>query len=322
MPAHSITAEQLTLLRHAIDADVSRAVLDAAVRDRLLQLIDARFQQLHTDTENQQPAAVDGNSEQHETVHQDVSVEEVLPASSQQQQQQQQTSAAEEVNTQQPTSAIVVAGSNTKSGKRNKKGKAMRKEQQQEETLTSPPQPQSSSQSHHSQSQPTPSPTADRDIDLLSTTNVSVRLDHNDASGRLVRAVSPLSAGTRLLDDRGYAAAIKLEQCSEVCRLCHTIIKAAHNSDRTHSKLACSECRVAHYCSTRCQRIDASYAHPTECRMLAAVGQLSRRTSVDADLLQMLAAVCARHYRDEHRKKYLCSSDQTATSDSGCAEQH
>ena len=165
----------------------------------------------------------------------------------------------------------------------------------------------------------TASPSAARDVDLLSSTGAAVALDHTERSGRLLRATAALPAGARLLDDRGYACVVKLQQCREVCALCHSLLDEAS----TQAALSCVSCRVAHYCSSRCQRIDASYRHPTECRMLGAVRQLSGSLSVDADLLQMLAAVCARRYRERHREQFPCASSaqQQASGDGAVVDE-
>ena len=306
MPADLSHAAQLHCLRQQLERDVTELVHDEAVCARLLQRINARFQSSdRTPTvESAVELAADGPQKQEcDTA--------TCDARQRQEQQEQAGGASSGVHFTSlpadlaPQPNIAVEGGLMKSKRRKKKDSASSRSGGVESAeqlvvhLASPPQPLALS---------TPSPSAVRDVELLPAAAVApVRLDYNASSGRLIRATAPLPAGARLLDDRGYCAVVKLERCSSVCALCHTAI----DGDR-QSKLSCSECRVAHYCSARCRTLDASYRHATECRMLAAVGKLSGSESVDADLLQMLAAVCARRYRETHRDQYPCSSTDSA----------
>jgi len=329
MPADSVTTAQLHALRGAIEADVIEAVHDEAVRRRLLQTINARFQTFtlpqHDGSAVEEHDGGHSTGPQESGKHSDRATwqsqqphEEVTEGrlDGQEQQQQQHSNQTAE-NAMHPTAAA----NSAKSSKRKKKKSAasrVESDQSAEQGNTSgsssahkqvvqgqPPPPWTPPPPQSQLPLSTPSPSAERDADLLPTTDASVELDYTERSGRLLRAGSGLPAGTRLLDDRGYAAVVKLERCRELCALCHSLL----DDGAGRSKLPCGECRVAHYCSARCQRIDASYRHTTECRMLAAVGQLSRSVSVDVDLLQMLAAVCARQHRERHREQYpSCST--------------
>ena len=333
MPVESFSPAQLHSLHASLEADVTVAVHDAALRGRLLQLLDERFQQLfHAQLDG---AALDNGNEQRQQLNSGQSCDELPaddelteaahPSSGQQQQQQYERAAS---STPQSTPLVT---SSAKS-KRKAKSRNVRAESEQSSgslsssRQPSQPQPQPRPSSTAQPAHPPPllsivapsttlSPSAERDVDLLPPTATSVRVEHNEQTGRLVRVAASLAAGTRLMDDRGYAAVIKLERCREVCSLCHSLIDDSHSSST--ARLACSECRVAHYCSARCQRLDASYRHATDCRMLATVGRLSGSVSVDADLLQLLAAVCGRQYRERHRDKYPTCSSQTGMADDG-----
>ena len=355
MRAASFTAAQLDGLRtlhRTLEADVTDAVHEPALRVRLLQLIAARFNNFedgdHGDSATQQADDREQKHEQDDDCEQKRD-EATLDGQQQQRQDEDEAKAGRRTDKDQLArpaeltshSPATEAASSMKSKRRKKKDSgtasshstatvgASLSDSRTPTTATThtpataPTTTQPNQQDSHSDTQQplfltTPSPSAERDVDLLPTLDAPVRLDHNSHSGRLVRATTPLSAGMRVMDDRGYAAVIKLERCKEVCALCHSLIDDS-------ARLSCSECRVAHYCSARCQHVDAEYRHATECRMLAAVGQLSRSMSVDADLLQLLAAVCARHYREKHREQYPSSSSNSELKSTGSGmrqEQH
>ena len=288
----------LQSLRRALEADVSAAVQDEALRAQLLYIIHTRFHDVDSATTQHGKQRPGGERADERSPHS-------ASGSDRQPQPQPPTASAEQPVEPAEASA---AASGAKNTSRKKRSSAL-------QAANSRPAERTDADSGHSEQPPPPppspppashlpastaSPSAARDVDLLSSTGAAVSLDYSERSGRLLRATAALPAGARLLNDRGYACVVKLAQCREVCALCHSLLDEA----AARAALSCASCRVSHYCSPRCQRIDASYRHPTECRMLAAVRQLSGSLSVDADLLQMLAAVCARRYREAHREQF------------------
>lgn len=294
MPADQFSTTQLAALRQQIEADVSYTVTDTTQRTGLLQLISARFEHIVHSTAD---TSLEQTRGEHNDDHSDTTVSShtLIEATD--------SPPQLEASLQPITADATAASDATRSKRRKKKGSTSRAA-----TATSNSSPLSQPPPQSESPLSSQSPSAERDVDLQSAAAVTVRLDYNDQTGRLVRAVTPLPAGTQIMSDAGYVAVIKLERCREVCALCHSLID---DSDK-QSRLSCVDCRVSHYCSLRCQRIDSSYRHPTLCRMLAAVGRLSGSVSVDADLLQMLAAVCARHYREKNRDRFKTANTLTA----------
>lgn len=114
-----------------------------------------------------------------------------------------------------------------------------------------------------------------------------VELRSNKAKGRHAVASTDLDQGTTVCHEKGTAFVVRSDYLDQQCHVCLATLT---------TKLMCSDCQKAFYCSQACLQRDDT--HTLVCSAMAQVDAIARSTDVEPDFLRLIALLLARRARD------------------------
>ncbi|KAG0162657.1 hypothetical protein DFQ28_001000 [Apophysomyces sp. BC1034] len=118
-----------------------------------------------------------------------------------------------------------------------------------------------------------------------------VSLRSTKTKGRHAVAMGDINEGTTVCLERATGFVVRSNYVDQQCHVCLQTLS---------TKLMCSDCKKAYYCSQRC--LERDDLHTLACSTLAQVAAIGSSTDTDPDLLSLMTLLLTRRARENQNK--------------------